>query len=429
MSRGRPMSAFLSMSAGCLLLPIFPAHASPTPSRGPLAGAALPTSGEVPRPTHIRGWNNSTRRVTPRAEVRDRIRITSGGYATRRTVALLRARSGSTQWTRIWRGRTNAAGRLTLRFTTPDEGNWKYRVRVRATRTAAAKTSKSRRIVVWTPQPSTVPGAPNDPAPPVSTSLVYVTGDIGQCGGEADNTAALIDPRTGVLVATGDLAYPNGTSADFANCYDPSYGPFKHVTFPVPGNHEYNSGGAGYFAYFGDRVGTLEQPWYVVEIAQWRVFMLNSNCAQAGGCDVGSAQYTWLATQLSLPQPRCTAAVWHHPRWSSGVHGPDASVTALYELLVTHGTDLLLTGHEHNYERFARLDSAGAPSSSGIREFVVGTGGQALREIPGNAPGSEVRLSDSHGVLLLTLGATDFAWRFAPTEPSAGTDSGFEQCS
>ncbi len=259
--------------------------------------------------------------------------------------------------------------------------------------------------------------------------VVYVTGDIGQCGGAADETAALIDAAAGPLVATGDLAYPSGTSTDFANCYDPYYGHLKSVTFPVPGNHEYYSGGSAYFDYFGSRVGTVGQPWYVVDIAGWRFYMLNSNCDEVGGCGVSSAQYTWLEEQLRHIQPACTAAVWHHPRWSSGVHGPDPSTAPLYALLADRGTDLLLTGHEHNYERFTRLDASGTADPAGIIEFVVGTGGQALREIPGLAAGSQARLADSHGVLRLTLRTSEFDWRFLPTDPQGGTDAGSERCS
>ena len=363
----------------------------------------------------------------------DRIRVRSVAKPSSRTVKLVRARVGTSAWRTIWRGRTNSRGRLTVRFIAPDSGAWKYRVRVPATAKARAGKSTIRRIVVWTPQPSPASPGPTDVpahAPvPARESLVYVTGDIGQCGGAADKTAALIDRTGGTLVAAGDLAYPNGTALDFANCYDSDYGVFKDITFPVPGNHEYNSGASAYFDYFGARVGTLAQPWYTVDIGDWRFYMLNSNCSLVGGCDTGSAQYAWLASQLSQEQPRCTAAVWHHPRWSSGSHGPDANTSPLYALLAAHGTDLLLTGHEHNYERFSRLDAAGQPDPSGIREFVVGTGGQALRAIPGLAPGSEVRLNDSHGVMLLTLRATGFDWRFLPTETTGQTDTGSEQCS
>jgi hypothetical protein len=318
---------------------------------------------------------------------------------------------------------------LTVRFTAPDSGVWKYRVRVSRTDTARAKVSSIARLVVWRPQPSEPQADSDTPPSPTVTSTVYVTGDIGQCGGDADRTAALIDASTGVLIATGDLAYPNGTYTDFATCYDPYYGQFTDITFPVPGNHEYNSGAAAYFAYFGHRVGTPDTPWYAIDIGHWRFYMLNSNCAQVGGCGVGSPQHRWLMTQLSATQPRCSAAVWHHPRWSSGAHGSDPITAPLYELLLSHGADLLLTGHEHNYERFARLDATGRRDPSGIRQFVIGTGGQALRDIPGNAAGSEVRLNDSHGVLKMTLGDTDFSWRFVPTQSGAGTDAGTERCS
>ncbi len=430
--RGRPgLSAVtLAVAAGCLLPPATSVQAQVAVARPTGPGAAASASHNAPRPTKIRGWNAATRRVTPGTRLSDRIRVRSDGNASVRRIKLLRARRGSGDWRTVWRGRTGPRGRVTLRFTAPDAGVWKYRVLVPSTTKARGKKSATRRIVVWTPQPSpTLPSpVPVQPAPDPE-SLVYVTGDIGQCGGAADKTAALIDRTRGVVVATGDLAYPNGTDLDFANCYDPDYGVFKDITFPVPGNHEYNSDALAYFAYFGDRVGTPASPWYAVDIGAWRFYMLNSNCSRIGGCGVGSPQYTWLAGQLSADQPRCTAAVWHHPRWSSGAHGPDANTSPLYSLLADHGADLLLTGHEHNYERFARLNATGQPDPVGIREFVVGTGGQSLRAIPGLAEGSEVRLNDSHGVMLLTLGATGFTWRFQPTEPTGGTDTGSEACS
>ncbi len=407
------------------------ANAHPIGPSGPRPGAVISTSHPVKRPTTIQGWNDASRRVMPGTHLSDRILIRSGGRTAPRTVALLRARIGSSEWKVVARNRTSAAGHMTVRFTAPNSGAWKLRIWVQPSRLAREVRSASRRIVVRTPQPKTTqPATPDAPPPSAATaeSVVHVTGDIGQCGGAADKTAALIDASAGVLIATGDLAYPNGTTTDFATCYDPFYGPFKDVTFPVPGNHEYNSAASAYFSYFGDRVGTAEQPWYSVDIGAWRFYMLNSNCDLVGGCDVGSKQYTWLMAQLSGVQPRCSAAVWHHPRWSSGAHGPDPSTAALYELLLTHGADMLLTGHEHNYERFARLDSSGRPSPSGIREFVVGTGGASLRSIPGSAPGSEVRLNDSHGVLMLTLGASDVRWRFVPTEPAGATDAGTEGC-
>ena len=404
-------------------------HSGPAPAtvrEDAVPGAAVSASPTAKRATTILGWQETTRRVTAGERLSDRIRVLTDGRPAQRTVRLLQARSGSDVWRTIWRGKTSDRGRITLRWTAPDSGVWRYRAKVAGTSKARARTASTRRIVVWTPDTSVAPG-PTEPTPSTE-STVHVTGDIGQCGGAADKTAALIDSAPGPLVATGDLAYPNGTAADFANCYDPSYGRFTPITFPVPGNHEYNSKATAYFDYFGDRVGAADQPWYSVDVAGWRFYMLNSNCAQVGGCGTGSAQYIWLADQLRGDQPRCTAAVWHHPRWSSGVHGPDTNTAPLYTLLADQGTDLLLTGHEHNYERFARLDATGRTDPSGIREFVVGTGGAALREIPGLATGSEVRLNDSHGVLRLTLRAGDFDWRFVPTEANGGTDAGSEQC-
>lgn len=446
--------------AGPLL--VAPAAMS-APVSGPVGArtAAAPAFGAPSvakrSPTVVTGWARRPRVVAAGQRMADRVRIRTGGQGIRRKVALQRAESGTTQWSRVWLRRTDSRGRLTVKFRAPGDGEWKYRVRIRSTRAAVPVRSQARLIRIRTSAaptdessaapapPQGDPVSPPQAAPaegplPVPTSAtpdpvvgetVFVAGDIGlspSSGGAPDDTADLLDPDATAVVVPGDLAYPNGTTSDFADNYDPYWGPFRAMTYPVPGNHEYNSGATAYFAYFGSRVGTLADPWYTVDIGSWRFFMLNSNCGAVGGCAQSDPQYDWLAAQLAQPLPACTAAVWHHPRWSSGQHGPYAGTADMYQLLADHGTDLLLTGHEHNYERFAAMSAAGAVDPAGIREFVVGTGGQTLRPFAGTAAGSQVRLNDSRGVLRMQLGEDAYSWQFLPTEPGGATDTGSDSC-
>lgn len=389
--------------------------------------AAIGAAVAVPSVT-VTGWNIEPVTLQPGRTLSDGVRVRPKA---RQVVTLQSSVAGASHWRTVWQGAANKRGRVTVHFPAAAEGQWDFRLKVRVRRSGPVTTA-ARRIVVRRVEPPTQPPAPPPavlpPTPPPTPTTIYVAGDIGLCpavGGTPDKTAAQVDAP---VMVPGDLAYPSGTASDFASCYDPFWGSLKQNTYPVPGNHEYYSGALPYFAYFGDRVGTPAQPWYTVDLAGWRFYMLNSNCGSVGGCAVGSPQYTWLATQLAQQQPRCTAAVWHHPRWSSGQHGPYTGVSDLYSLLAGNGADLLLTGHEHNYERFAVMSARGAEDAAGMREFVVGTGGQTMRSFASTAPGSQVRLNDSTGVLRMKLSADAYSWEFLPTMPGAGTDAGSDSC-
>lgn len=355
-----------------------------------MVGALAATSG-------VHGWSQRSVNMALGETLVDRVRVADLG--TERTV-VLQGNDGR-GWRPHWQGSAKVDGRVSVPIRPPATGHWRYRLVVPATsaRTVVKRVRVAQRI--------------------------YVAGDVGLCppAGSPDKTAALISDL-GPVIVPGDLAYPQGRPEDFASCYDPYWGRFKERTYPVPGNHEYYSGARGYFGYFGERV----RPWYSLDIAGWRFYMLNSNCEEVGGCGPGSVQHAWLAEQLRTPQPVCTAAVWHHPRWSSGEHGPYAGVAPLYSLLAKAGTDVLLTGHDHDYERFARLAADGSRDRRGIRQFVVGTGGQTLRDFKTTARGSQVRLNASPGVLELDLQDGDYRWRFRPVKPGTPGDSGASRC-
>jgi acid phosphatase type 7 len=274
-------------------------------------------------------------------------------------------------------------------------------------------------------------GCDSEPAP---SAEVVAAGDIASCRTEGDEaTAELVEGIDGTVLALGDEAYPQGTTANFEECYGPSWGRFKGRTKPVPGNHEYYTEGArGYFQYFGEAAGDPEGGYYSYELGSWHVVALNSNCEEVR-CGPGSPQTRWLEEDLAAnDEAQCTLAYMHHPRFSSGEkHGSTGGgVEKLWEALYEADTDVVFSGHEHNYERFSQQDPQGrADSEKGIRQFVVGTGGGG-GEGPISAPvaNSEVRADGIDGVLKLTLRPKSYEWEFVPVEGESFTDSGDAQC-
>ena len=262
---------------------------------------------------------------------------------------------------------------------------------------------------------------------------ILAAGDIANCNFEEDEkTAAILQREDGLILALGDNAYPDGTVDDYARCFDPTWGQVKKRIRPVPGNHDYKgtSDAAGYFAYFGQAAGRPGAGYYSFDIGAWHIIALNSgNCDDLPeGCTETSPQYEWLQQDLARDHARCTLAYWHHPRFSSGEHGDDREVKEFFTALYEAGADIVLTGHDHDYERFAPVDPEGKPDERGIREFVVGTGGAPLRPFDTVEPTSEVRNDEVHGVLKLTLLPRAYEWEFLPEEAGSFTDSGRGEC-
>jgi acid phosphatase type 7 len=275
--------------------------------------------------------------------------------------------------------------------------------------------------------------------PPVEKPPVVVTaGDIAVCRTEGDEaTAELVEGIDGATVLTlGDNAYPDGSAEDFEECYEPTWGQFKNRTKPVPGNHEYYTEGArGYFEYFGEAAGDPEEGYYSYELGSWHIVALNSNCGEAQiRCSPSSTQVRWLEEDLAAnadEEGGCTLAYMHHPRFSSGEeHGSYDTVEPLWEVLYEAGADVVLSGHEHNYERIAAQDPSGkADPERGIRQFVVGTGGGASDyPILEPLPNSEVQNDETYGVLKLTLRPKGYEWRYLSAEGGEFTDSGSARC-
>jgi hypothetical protein len=266
---------------------------------------------------------------------------------------------------------------------------------------------------------------------------VYAAGDIGHCSSTGDTaTGNLLDGLLGPVLVLGDIAYQNGSATDFANCFDPPWGRHKGRIYPTPGNHEYQTlDAAGYFGYFGAAAGEPSKGYYSFDLGAWHVVALNSgkcsmNPPPAGGC-IDAAQEQWLRADLaSNPRP-CTLAFWHHPRFSSGNHGNLTAVTPLWQALMDHGADVVLTGHDHNYQRWVAQDASGNAVPTGLVQFVVGTGGASRTSFRTTQPANTAkRSSSSNGVLKLTLRDTGYDWQYLKVAGSTSTftDAGSANC-
>jgi hypothetical protein len=263
-----------------------------------------------------------------------------------------------------------------------------------------------------------------------SVAVLVGAGDIAVCGaGGSMGTGKLLDREPGTVFVAGDIAYPDGTAEQFRTCYEPAWGRHKDRTRPAPGNHEYGSPGAApYFAYFGANAGPPGLGYYTYRQGTWQVFSLNSNTEAAER----RAQVEWLGRELSATtSSACTAAYFHHPLFSSGPHGvvpPMPVVAEFWRVLYSAGVDVIISAHEHFYERFAPQTPDGAADSQhGIRQFIVGTGGAPLTQPVRRVAHSETVLS-TFGVLRLTLDSQEYRWAFLSSPDGAILDAGTGQC-
>jgi acid phosphatase type 7 len=242
----------------------------------------------------------------------------------------------------------------------------------------------------------------------------------------------MVNRNLAAFLPLGDNQYEDGSLAKFRASYDPTFGRLKTITRPVVGNHEYlTTGAAGYFDYFGLQAGQRGQGWYSYDIGRWHLIALNSICGKVGGCGPDSPQGRWLKADLAAHRNSCTLAYLHHPRFSSGHHGNATALQPLWQALYDAGAEILLSGHDHVYERFAPQDPAGnADPVRGIRQFVVGTGGKNHYAFtnPSGIANSEVRDAATYGVLELALGDNGYRWRFVPSAGGTFTDSGTGTC-
>ena len=270
--------------------------------------------------------------------------------------------------------------------------------------------------------------------PPASVTLVGA-GNIARCDRTNDEaTANLLDGIAGTVFALGDAGYPNGTATTYQNCYDPTWGRHKARTYPVTGNHDYDSSAtaAGYFGYFGAAAGDPTKGYYSYDLGAWHIIVLNGNSSFVATA-VGSPQETWLKADLAATTKQCVLAMWHNPRFystTSATFSPTSSVKPFWDDLYAAHAELIINGHMRDYERFAPQTSTGvADPVNGIREIIVGTGGEGLDAVNTLIiPNSEARISGVYGVLKLTLSDGSYSWQFVPVAGQTATDSGSASC-
>ncbi len=274
-----------------------------------------------------------------------------------------------------------------------------------------------------------------------SSAVVVGAGDIASCTSTGDEaTARLLGNIAGTVLALGDNAYMEGSAAQYNNCYDPTWGRFKARTKPAVGNHEYRTPGAsGYFNYFGAAAGAPGKGYYSYDRGAWHIIALNSECKYwATGFIDGPSQCSsqkqadmiaWLKADLAANPASCTLAYFHQPRFSSGGGGNALETQPIWDALYAANAEVVLSGHDHVYERFAPQTPGGRlDTSRGIREFVVGTGGVDHGGFYNIKPNSQVRNRTAYGVLKLTLNSNSYSWKFVPQAGKTFTDSGTTSC-
>ena len=294
------------------------------------------------------------------------------------------------------------------------------------------------------PSPSPSPSPTSTPTPPTGDPVIAAAGDIACDPDHAkflngEGTASecrqrhtsdlLVGSGYAAVLPVGDLQYEVGSLEDFGLSYDPSWGRVKASTRPVPGNHEYlTPGAAGYYDYFGAAAGDRTKGYYSYDIGAWHIIALNSNCLDVA-CGPGSAQELWLREDLRAHPNQCTMAYWHHPLFSSAGKS-DSSVRPLWEALYDFNADVVITGHDHAYERFAPQTATGvADPVRGIRQFITGMGGRSHDSAGNLLANSQVRNNTTFGILELTLQDAGYAWRFAAEAAGpAFADSGSASC-
>lgn len=336
-----------------------------------------------------------------------------------------------------------SVGASATTFTDVDaEGVTRYVYTVISTRGVAERSVPS------TPDVATMPGFD-----PTRDAVIYAAGDIACKPVDPMTATSCRHSVTAEMVAAGaadailplgDLQYEKGQLNNFLNSYDVTWGRVKTDTYPTPGNHEYDldTSASGYDTYFlstaPSSAGTWSpaDPYYSFDLPQllgWHFVALNSNCAipEVGGCGNGSAQHTWLETDLADSTADCTIGYWHHPRWSSSsqlARRDDPATGSLWEALDVADADLVLSGHVHLYERFEPLDTSGEPDPAGIRSFIVGTGGRNFDLAGSQQDPSERLIDEAFGVLKLTLHQGSYDWAFVPEIGATETDSGSAPC-
>jgi hypothetical protein len=279
-----------------------------------------------------------------------------------------------------------------------------------------------------------------DPVIAAAGDIACAPTDPGYNGGNGTATRCrqratsdlLVGQGLAAVLPLGDIQYDSPTAANLKAVYNPTWGRVKSISRPVLGNHD--GSGASYFDYFNGAgaangpAGPRGRGYYSFNVGTWHIVALNSNCKTVS-CGSGSIQEKWLRADLAAHPAACTLAFWHHPRYSSGHDGSHITLSAFWSDLHAAGAELVLSGHSHDYERFVPKDAQGRASPTGIRQFVVGTGGAFMTGLgTSRVAGSEVAQNTTFGVLRVALHPSSYDWRFVPIAGRTWTDSGSGQC-
>ncbi len=310
------------------------------------------------------------------------------------------------------------------------DANKSYTYRVRARDAAGNRSKVSRKIVVTTSDQVVVAAAGDVACDPSDPSYHGGTGTSTACR-QLYTSNLLVNGGFDAVLALGDLQYNSASLDDFNQVYDPTWGRVKSITYPIVGNHEYGQSNAeDYFTYFGSRAGPVGKGYYSFDLGSWHIVAINSECDQVGGCGTGSTEETWLRNDLAAHPAECTIAMWHKGRYSSGHDGDNTFMQPMWADLYDAGVEMLLSGHSHDYERFAPQDDSGhLDNTNGVRQFIVGTGGAFFTGLGTSFDAnSQAHQNTTYGVLQLTLRSGAYDWKFLPEAGKTYTDSGTTSC-
>jgi hypothetical protein len=305
-----------------------------------------------------------------------------------------------------------------------------YTYRVRARDRAGNRSKISRKLVATASSAVVVAAAGDIACDPSDPNYHGGTGTSTACR-ELYTSNLLVNSGFDAVLALGDLQYNSGSLDDFNDAYGPTWGRVKSITYPVVGNHEYGqSNASGYFQYFGSRAGPAGKGYYSFDLGRWHIVAINSECDEIGGCGTGSTEETWLRNDLAAHRGKCTIAMWHKGRYSSGHDGDNTFMQPMWADLYRAGVEILLSGHSHDYERFAPQDDGGhLDNTNGVRQFIVGTGGAFFTGLGTSFDAnSQAHQNTTYGVLQLTLRSGAYDWKFLPEAGKTYTDSGTTSC-
>ncbi len=249
---------------------------------------------------------------------------------------------------------------------------------------------------------------------------------------ETYELAKSLDPQSVLLL--GDLQYSVGALDQFNNNFDKTWGQFLDISYPTPGNHEHETPGAnGYYKYFSKspHYQKIKEGYYSFDLGGWHIISLDSTCDKTNNCSADSQQIKWLEQDLSKNNTKCTLAFWHYPRYTSGRYFSQGSykdyTEQFWQKLSAYKADVVLSGHDHIYERFASLDSSGNSDKTGIKQFVAGSGGRSLYERKITQNNTDFISDDNYGVLELELEPSKYSWKFHNLDNKI-LDSGSSNC-